>query len=242
MATLYPVAGCKYYIGAAIELPDDDIDESTFDGVSWTEVKSWMEAGALGDAAALITTPLIDRKRDVKQKGTRNAPSRQDNFALAATDAGQLAMIAAEATDYNYPFKVLLNDAPVAKSTTVTISNASPGVVTWTGHGLEANTPVVFSTTGALPTGLTAGTTYYVKTVLDVDTFTVSATPGGTVIDTSSAGSGVHTATTEPVPSTRYFIGLVTAATEGFGGPNNVRQLQCTVEVNTNTVRVAPLG
>lgn len=242
MATLYPVAGCKYYVGPAVELPDVDIVEADFASTVWTEVKNYMEAGALGDAAALITTPLIDRTRDVKQKGTRNAPSRQDNFAVAIADAGQIAMLAAEKTNYNYPFRVDLNDPPVAKSATVTITNASPGVITWTAHALAANTPVVFSTTGALPTGLTAGTTYYVKTVLDANTFTVSATPGGTVINTSSAGSGVHTATTQPVPSKRYFMGLVTGATEAFGGPNNVRQLQCTVEVNTNTVRVAPLG
>lgn len=242
MATLYPVAGCKYYIGAAMDLPDVDVTEATFAAVTWVECKNYMEAGALGDAAALITTPLIDRRRDTKQKGTRNAPSRQDNFAVAIADPGQLAMIAAERTDYNYPFRVDLNDPPVAKSATVTITNASPGVVTWTGHALAANTPVVFSTTGALPTGLVAGTTYYVKTVLDANTFTVSATVGGIVINTSSAGAGVHTGTTQPVPSKRYFIGLVTAANEAFGGPNNVRQLQCTVEKNTNTVRVAPLG
>lgn len=119
---------------------------------------------------------------------------------------------------------------------------ASPGVITWTAHALAANTPIVFSTTGALPTGLTAGTTYYVKTVLDANTFTVSATSGGTVINTSSVGSGVHTTTTQPVPSKRFFIGLINGATEGFGGPNNVRQLQATVKPNTNTVRVAPLG
>ena len=242
MATLHPVAGCKFYIGPAMDLPDVDVTEADFSSVVWTEVKRYMEAGALGDAAALITTPLIDLQRDVKQKGTRNAPSRQDNFALSATDAGQLALIAAEKTNYNYPFRVDLNDTPVPRSATVTISNATPGVVTWTGHDLDVNTPVVFSTTGALPTGLTAGTTYYVKAVLDADTFTVSATPGGAAINTSSAGTGVHTATTEPVPSKRYFVGLVTAATEAFGGPNNVRQLQCTIEVNTNTVRVAPLG
>jgi hypothetical protein len=242
MATLYPVAGSKFFIGPAMELPDVDVTEADFASVVWTEVKNYMEAGALGDAAALITTPLIDRGRDMKQKGTRNAPSRQDNFAVAINDPGQIALLAAEKTVYNYPFRVDLNDPPVPKSATVTISNASPGVVTWTGHGLVANTPVVFSTTGALPTGLTAGTTYYVKTVLDVNTFTVSATPGGTVVNTSSVGSGVQTATTQPVPSKRYFVGLVTGATEAFGGPNNVRQLQATVEVNTNTVRVAPLG
>lgn len=242
MTTLYPVAGCRYYIGAAVNLPDIDVVEADFASVAWTEVKNYMEAGSLGDAAALITTPLIDRKRDLKQKGTRNAPSRQDNFAATPGDAGQIAILAAEKTEYNYPFRVDLNDTPIPKSTTVTISVATPGVITWTGHGLAANTPVVFTTTGALPTGLTAGTTYYVKTVLDANTFTVSATPGGTVINTSSTQSGVHTGTTQPVPSKRFFMGLVTAATEGFGGPNNVRQLQTTVEPNTNTVRVAPLG
>jgi hypothetical protein len=77
----------------------------------------------------------------------------------------------------------------------VTISNASPGVVTLTSHGFVADDPVVFSTTGSLPTGLTAGTKYYVKTVLTADTFTVSATAGGTAVNTSSAGSGTHSVT-----------------------------------------------
>lgn len=242
MATLYPVAGCQFFIGPAIDLPDDDVDVSDFTGISWTRVREWMEAGALGDAAALITTPIIDRKRDIKQKGTRNAPSRQDNFALHPSDLGQLAMIAAEATEYNYPFKVLFNDAPAPRSAAVTISNASPAVVTWASHGLEVDAEVSFATTGTLPTGLTAATPYYVKEVLTDGTFTLAATKGGTVINTSGAGSGTHTITTAPAPSERYFIGLVTAATEAFGGPNNQKQLQCTIEVNTNTVRVGPLG
>lgn len=77
---------------------------------------------------------------------------------------------------------------------TVTITNASPGVVTWTAHGLPADTEVQFTTTGSLPTGLTAGTSYYVSaTGLTADTFQVSATVGGASINTSSAGSGVHT-------------------------------------------------
>lgn len=76
---------------------------------------------------------------------------------------------------------------------TVAISNASPGVVTWNSHGLAVDTPVVFNTTGGLPTGLTAGTVYYVKTVNDTNNFTVAATRGGTAINTSSVGSGTHT-------------------------------------------------
>jgi hypothetical protein len=75
----------------------------------------------------------------------------------------------------------------------VTISIASPGVVSLAAHGLLANDSVVFSTTGALPTGLTAGTQYFVKTVLTSGTFTVSASSGGTVINTSGTQSGTQT-------------------------------------------------
>jgi hypothetical protein len=79
----------------------------------------------------------------------------------------------------------------------VTITNASPAVVTWTAHGLAAGTPVKFSNSGgALPTGLTEGTTYFVlSTGIATDTFRVSATPEGVAINTSSAGSGTHTGT-----------------------------------------------
>lgn len=78
----------------------------------------------------------------------------------------------------------------------VTISNglgSTPGIVTWEAHGRAANTPVVFATNGSLPSGLTAGTVYYVRNPT-ADTFAVSATPGGAAINTSTAGSGTHTA------------------------------------------------
>lgn len=75
------------------------------------------------------------------------------------------------------------------------ISNASPAVVTYT-NTFAANDPVVFSTTGALPTGLTVGTTYYVgASGLSGSAFSVSATAGGALINTSSAGSGTHSVT-----------------------------------------------
>jgi len=89
-----------------------------------------------------------------------------------------------------------LDAGALGRPTTVTITNASPGVVTWTAHGFVAGQTVAFSTTGALPTGLTAGTTYYViASGLATDTFQVSATLGGSAINTSSAGSGTHTGT-----------------------------------------------
>lgn len=115
-------------------------------------------------------------------------------FHTIAARSAQL-MIAKNEIIYLEENDELLGFNATGSTATVTISNASPGVVTWTAHGLVVNRSVVFTTTGGLPTGLTAGTVYYVKTVPTADTFTVAATPGGTAIVTSSAGSGVHTAT-----------------------------------------------
>jgi hypothetical protein len=83
-------------------------------------------------------------------------------------------------------------------TSTVTITIASPGVVSWTAHGFNNGNAISFSTTGALPTGLTAGTTYYIVSAA-TDTFQVSATPGGSAINTSGSQSGTHTATNDSV-------------------------------------------
>src|SRR3990167_863327 len=63
----------------------------------------------------------------------------------------------------------------VADTFTVTI--ASPGVFSLAAHGFTVDSVVYFSTTGALPTGLTAGMTYYVVSAgLTADAFEVSTT------------------------------------------------------------------
>lgn len=83
-----------------------------------------------------------------------------------------------------------LRTAPVA----VTISNASPAVVTHAAHGYSAGQAVVFNSTSSLPTGITAGIPCYVISAgLTSGSYQVSATPGGAAINTSSAGSGTFT-------------------------------------------------
>lgn len=78
----------------------------------------------------------------------------------------------------------------LGRTATVTISNASPGVVTWTGHGLYVDSPVVFTTDGELPTGLTAGKKYYIISAgFGVDSFQVSATPQGAAVNTHNVGN-----------------------------------------------------
>lgn len=71
-------------------------------------------------------------------------------------------------------------------------SAAGTGVVTSTAHGLTNGQEVYFTTTGALMTGLSANTNYFVVNAT-TDTFKVSATLGGSAITFSGSQSGVHT-------------------------------------------------
>jgi hypothetical protein len=72
----------------------------------------------------------------------------------------------------------------------VTMTIASPCVVTGT-IALANGTAIIFQTTGALPTGLLVGTTYYVVNTTGVS-FNVAATSGGTAITTTGTQSGTH--------------------------------------------------
>lgn len=72
----------------------------------------------------------------------------------------------------------------------VTMSIATD-MVTLENHGYRYQQPVVFTTTGALPTGLTAGVTYYVNDA-GADIFNVAATPGGAPINLTGTQSGQH--------------------------------------------------
>lgn len=69
---------------------------------------------------------------------------------------------------------------------------ASPGKVNLIAHGYAANDMVTLSTTGVLPTGLVAGTVYFVRNPGAGD-FELSATTGGASINFTGSPSGVAT-------------------------------------------------
>ena len=90
-----------------------------------------------------------------------------------------------------------LSKTPVTSvSHTVTISHASPAVVTCAAHGLPISAPIVFSTTTTLPAPLVAGTTYYILSAgYATGSFRIATSVEGTAINTTSDGSGTHTCT-----------------------------------------------
>jgi hypothetical protein len=86
---------------------------------------------------------------------------------------------------------------------TATITIASPAVVTSTILYNEG-AAISFSTTGALPTGITAGTTYYVFNSEGL-TFQL-LTAAGAVVNTSGTQSGVQSITPTDVPVVQNYL------------------------------------
>lgn len=98
----------------------------------------------------------------------------------------------------------------IASGTTVTISQASPAVITYTAHpfsatclngatGVKCVQPVFFTTSIGLPSPLVASTTYYVDPAsITTNTFQIATTAvnalAGTDINTTTSGSGTQTA------------------------------------------------
>ena len=86
--------------------------------------------------------------------------------------------------------------AIVPSKGTVTITIASPGVVSLTSHGFQTGDMIYLTTTGALPTGLSQNTIYFVINVttstLRLATSAANAA-AGTAINTSGSQSGTHT-------------------------------------------------
>lgn len=89
---------------------------------------------------------------------------------------------------------------------TITVTIATPGVVTFTSHQLANGDPIKFTTTGALPTGITAGTVYYVRQI-DANTFHLYDTAAN-AIDTGSTTGRVATSGSQSGTHTAYVWGI----------------------------------
>lgn len=95
----------------------------------------------------------------------------------------------------------------------VTFTSASPTVVTFASVLLAEGTAVKFNTTGTMPSGVTAGTTYYLRNV-DGATANISAAPTGALVNTASTGSDVYISELVDVPSKQN--GMIISDTSRF--------------------------
>jgi hypothetical protein len=99
--------------------------------------------------------------------------------------------------NYDYVDLTVLNPgefiSSVPTGTTCTISIANPAVVTLTSHGFVAGDVIKFTTTGALPTGISTQSRFYVLAAgLGLNSFRISDEVGGTAIETTGSQSGTQ--------------------------------------------------
>jgi len=111
-------SGTRVFIGAAAGSTIDTIAE--FEAISgWTEVGLVESVGEYGDEANPVTFQALGDGRVRKSKGARDAGTLALVCGHDPTDVGQAALIAAEGTNNNYAFKIILPDGPVGYSDTI---------------------------------------------------------------------------------------------------------------------------
>lgn len=111
-------AGAKLYISPTavdtdtINAMTDENAVAFFEAINdWVEVEEVEEYGELGDTSEEITFTAVGNRRVRKLKGPRNAGTQAIAVGRDPLDDGQEALVAAEATDFNYPIKIELSDA-----------------------------------------------------------------------------------------------------------------------------------
>ena len=151
--------------------------------------KSITKEGATALAGGDLVTGTVVQ---ITYDGTRF----QAMGGLGAVGAGATGGGAGDAQDLAF----FENDVFVTQNWTIgqnalktcTIAIVNPAVITQT-NNYVAGQRVRFTTTGAMPTGITSGGEYYVlSTGLSTSSFQISLTDGGTAINTSGTQSGVH--------------------------------------------------
>jgi hypothetical protein len=175
-------------VPAKLSAGDVSISETVASSNAIT-LKSPTSLGAAYSLTLPTALPASKKIMTVSNTGALAADYDTDNSTLEV-NSNALRIKDQGVTQAKMAPKTAVSYSPI----TSTITIASPAVVTTgSSHGLSVNDPVVFQTTGALPTGLTAGTVYYVTATPSGTTFRIGATAGGADINTSGTQSGTHT-------------------------------------------------
>lgn len=110
----FVTAGSKIYIGGVHPLASTDLNLASFALETWTQIKGVETISTFGASASAVEFTNIEDARKLTGKGARDSGSIDLDVGLDYADAGQLALVAAEATKDNFAFKIEFNDAPAA--------------------------------------------------------------------------------------------------------------------------------
>lgn len=104
--TVNTAAGTRVFIGTV----GAATTQLEFEADSYIEVGEVEDLGEFGDTAEEVTFTALANRRVRKFKGSFNAGTMTIVAGSDPNDAGQAALLAAFAEDFDYNFKVQLND------------------------------------------------------------------------------------------------------------------------------------
>jgi hypothetical protein len=108
MGDITTATGAKIFIGPQTPTSTDTVSE--FAALTYTEIGLVESLGEYGDESSAVNFASLSDGRQRKAKGIRDAGNLALTCAHDTTDAGQQALVAAEATPLKYAFKVVLPD------------------------------------------------------------------------------------------------------------------------------------
>lgn len=221
---LYTHAGTKIFISQNPVNSKAEVELSDFASTVWIEIKGLYNVGEIGGEQTINTFEPLAEVWARKAKGGRDGGTMTNTFIPMALDPGQLKFKEAIENCRPYQFKIERGaDCSPEQVVTITTDAEDPAVVTWAGHGFVAGQPITFQTEGALPTGITANTVYYVLAAgLTASEFTFATEPGGTAVVVTSAGTGDLVAVAPPAGMTQLFQGLATDGSQSGGAKNDL--------------------
>lgn len=104
-------AGARIFIGSTTRVGSGSPPFAYADD-NWTEIDEVENLGEFGDESNPVNFTNLKAARVQKKKGARDAGTLALVCGRDPADAGQLALIAAEQTKFEYNFKVIAADAP----------------------------------------------------------------------------------------------------------------------------------
>lgn len=199
---------------------------------SFTSKYSPMDITAATASSGVVTVTMTPYS---KPFGAADVSTSADTITIASHGFNTGDLVTLTGTLPN-PLSTSTNYYVNKLSSSVAITIASPGIFTTPlTHNLAVNNVIVFSTTGTLPTGIVAGTTYYVKTTPSTTTFTVSATSGGSAINLTGTQSGVHSyvsSSTFQLTATLNGLPIDLTTTGGASTINKLRYFEIGKKIN----------
>lgn len=122
--TINTAGGVRLFIGSAPAVDPTNLTDmaalAAYEADSYVEVNEVEDAGQYGDESSSITFTSLKDGRVRKLKGPRDAGTMTVVVGTDVGDEGQIAMIAAEKSAFDFNMKIILNDQVTLSGTGTT--------------------------------------------------------------------------------------------------------------------------